>query len=195
MDLNNANEFLQLLEDKLEEVKIWKSLLEKKDIVKKKKKTKALWRVNESIRELARGKLEVLEGAQSHKPQQYKPAGQIQAAKTDIESGSKDDKTPIEVKNTSQPKLKTTTKHRDRKKVKTTDKDYPFQDGQMAKLSSTQSLTSVNHKQAENFVSGDEVKIMRCYTNQYDDDVAEIIKDSRLGPIRALISLEDLHSQ
>lgn len=193
MSLENL---MELLESRLDEVKLWKNIIEKPII---KKKSKSANSVNEKIKEFAKVQVKILEKLTNSNQTQINATAFLEKiAENQLErERASIPQIPTEAEVIRDDKmianlLKTST-HRERKKLGDNQKDnYPFKTGQEALLLTTENLTAVNAQQRNQFVSNEKVKVARVYTNQYDEDVAEILKETRSGMIKGVVNVDDL---
>lgn len=193
MSLENL---MELLKARLDEVKLWKSVIDKPVI---RKKSKAAELVNEKIVEFAKVQVKILEKLTNANQTQVNASKFLERlAETQAERGPKlDDEVLKENKPTMTNPLieRKASAHRERKKLSDNQKDeYPFQTGQEALLLTTENLTAVNSQQKNQFVSNEKVKIARIYTNKYNEDIAEILKQTRSGMIKGVVNIEDLQA-
>lgn len=183
MGLDNL---MELLESRLEEAKLWKKIIEKPVI---RKQSEVADRVNEKIKAFAKAQVDSLEKCTNGIREEVS----VEAFREDLAVTAKPAKTEKKAPKPAPAKIKPkTTPHRERKKMAEVQKDYTLETGQEVKILTTESITAVNNEQASKFIVGDKVKVARVYTNQYDDDVVEIIKQSDSGLVKAVISLEDI---
>ena len=207
--MNNLEKQLLEIQEKIEEVKLWQSLVDNPPFQDKRHKFQnVLELTNKILIQFAQDRIDSIQG-RNNKPEKQLEirSGVLNPKNLQTQSPIKPllkPENPQDLKGrpasppplNSSPKTKReVTENYKNKQTQSLIQPISFgiQEGQKAKLISTMSLSAVNEVQASKFVSGDEVKIIRTYRNQYGEDVAEIIKNIDTGMVvKAVISIEDL---